>query len=124
MILPDDLFNDLLSDLQETEYWTPKEAGDVLIGEVVEIGEGVNPYNGEVIPRYTIEDREGKRWLVQPTRKVLAAELANAKPNVGDVIGIKYLGFRQRASGGYHNYKVKVVQVPADNTAPTDSNKG
>jgi hypothetical protein len=96
------------------EAWKP-EPGDTLIGEIVEIGErdgGYGPY-----PIVTIRQDDTSVLAVHAFHTVLASQLAEQHPAIGDRIGIRYKGrvTSEGARGGYHSYRVTVDRPAGGN---------
>jgi hypothetical protein len=98
---------DLKRELEEwdgwPEPWKP-EPGDVLVGRVVQYSTAMGRYG----PCRTciIERDEGGRVAVWLSLTVLLDLFKKEKPQVGERIGLKYLG-RDEAKG-YHRYRLIV----------------
>lgn len=106
----------------------PLEAGDSLIGEVVEISRGESVFGP--YPIVGVIDAEGGQWSWHAFHTVAKNELANQRPQPGDKIGVRYLGkahpddpqsyvrFRvvvQRATGAHgHPESIDWDKVSAD----------
>jgi hypothetical protein len=89
--------------------WRP-EPGGMLIGVVTALSEREGAYG--VYPIVTVRQDDGTDHAFHD---VARAKLARAKPKVGERIGIKYLGKRDRQSGQpYHDYKVEVDRPDGD----------
>jgi hypothetical protein len=88
----------------ETTGWKPA-AGDKLVGVIVDIDErdaGYGPY-----PVVTIlSDDDSKQYAFHGFHTVARSELAKAKPQVGEQIGVKYLGKPEGKK--YESYRVTV----------------
>ena len=89
--------------------WRP-DAGDTLIGKVVGISArdgGFGEYPIVVVrPGQTAETE----LAFHAIHTVAQNELASKKPQIGEMIAIKYVGKRESASGKakYHGYKVVI----------------
>lgn len=92
-------------DEEFAESWRP-EAGDTLSGTVVAIGmndAGWGPY-----PIVTVQPDNGEPKAFHAFHSVAKARLAELRPEIGDKIGIRYLGLREPRNGGraYHAYRI------------------
>jgi hypothetical protein len=85
------------------EPWKP-EPGDKLVGEVVELDERTNEYG--TYPVVTVRTDDGEELAFHAFRTVAKNELAKQRPEVGDRIGIKYVG--KPEGKDYELYRVKV----------------
>lgn len=90
------------------ESWRP-EPGDVLVGRVAHYDRGVTPY-GEV-RTCVLEEDNGQRWTVWLSSTVLLELFKRERPQVGERIGLKYLG--KHPEHGYHRYRLIVDRAPA-----------
>lgn len=93
------------------EAWRPdKKDDDLLIGEVVDIDVGTSDYGP--YPLIVIRQDSGEEKAVHAFHTVLANELTRARPQVGERIGIKYLGEQPTKPGSKYKsfigYRVKV----------------
>lgn len=88
--------------------WRPdKEDADLLVGKVVTIDRGQSDY--EPYPILTIEKEDGTGEVaVHGFHTVLKNELVKQQPQVGERIGIKYLGEITSGQRPYIGYRVKV----------------
>jgi hypothetical protein len=90
------------------EAWRP-DAGDVLIGEVVELDErrgfAERPYS--VV---TVRTDDGDYVAFHAFHTVARDELARARPKVGDRLGVGYHGLVDKGESRYELYRVKVVR--------------
>lgn len=108
---------------EKSEAWRPSEAGDELIGEVKKVGSWTSadyPEQGPY-PIITVEQENGERLAFHGFHTVAKDQIAEEKPEPGDQIGIRYLGFvdtPQSTYAGYHNYHV-VSERPAGWTPPS-----
>jgi hypothetical protein len=85
------------------EAWKP-EPGDKLIGVVTELAERENEYGR--YPIVTVRTEDGDELAFHAFRTVAKNELARCRPEVGDRIGIKYLGKPEGKE--YELYRIKV----------------
>ncbi len=84
--------------------WRP-EVGDAVIGTVVDIDEALSNFGEGVYPVITIaRDDDSTEVAVHAFHTVLKHEVAKKRPQVGDRIGIKYLGVPQGKK--YEAYRV------------------
>lgn len=91
--------------------WRPdQEDPDVLIGEVVDIEVGTSDYGR--YPIIVVRRKDGTEKAVHGFHSVLQNELMKARPQVGEEVGIKYLGDVETKPGSkfksYKGYRVKV----------------
>lgn len=93
--------------------WRP-DAGEQLVGTIVEISSGRGDY-GEY-PLLVVEKADGTGDVaVHAFHTVLKSELAAKRPSEGDRIGIKYLGIP--AGKKYESYRVVLERkTPATGT--------
>lgn len=82
----------------------------MLVGEVVEIEVGTSDYGR--YPILVVRTKEGEEKAVHGFHSVLQNELVKHKPQVGERVGIKYLGDVPTKPGSpfksYKGYRVKV----------------
>jgi hypothetical protein len=100
--------NSILDQLSEPSGtgWRPKP-GDVLVGTVLRISEGVSTYNdGSVYPIVAVKTEGGEVVNIHCFHTVLKSEMAKARPARGDRIGVRYEGKPDGRS--YEMYKVAV----------------
>jgi hypothetical protein len=91
-------------DREYAEAWRP-EAGDKLVGEVVELGQREGAFG--TYPIVTVRRDDGTEAALHAFHTVAANELAKAAPQVGERIAIKYVGQKETESGqAYHAYRV------------------
>lgn len=96
--------------------WRPdKEDAAVLIGEVVDIDVGTSDY--EPYPLLVVRTDDGAEFAVHAFHTVLKNELTRQKPQIGERIGIKYLGEQATKPGSkfksFIGYRVKVDRKAA-----------
>jgi hypothetical protein len=100
-----------VDDKLDTEFAAASrpESGDKLIGKVVEIGERLG-YNDEPYPIITVQPEHGEPLAVHAFHTVLRNELARQRPQIGEMVGIKYEGqfATETGRGRYHRYRVHV----------------
>jgi len=92
--------------LPDPEPWKP-EAGDSVIGTLVDIGEREGDWGP--YPVFIIETEDGTPdpvVAVHAFHGVLKNELANAQ--IGDEVGIAYRGMKKGKTQDYENYKVVI----------------
>jgi hypothetical protein len=100
-----DEFEHSLDQAQDhAKAWRFDQDGAMIVGEVVGFGEydaGWSPY-----PIVTLRLADGNERAVHCQREVLSRELARARPQIGERLGIKWLG--QPDGKKYHRYVVRV----------------
>jgi hypothetical protein len=79
------------------------EPGDKLVGQVIDLTEREGNFGR--YPVVTLRTDNGDEFAVHAFHEVLARNLAHVAPEVGDRIGIKYLG--KHPERGYHAYRVE-----------------
>jgi hypothetical protein len=92
----------VLDATQAAAAWRPAP-GDTIIGELADVGERDNGYGP--YPILTLLTDDGA-ISVHCFHEVLRSELAKLSPQVGECIGIKYIGRHPEKS--YHQYRVSV----------------
>lgn len=99
--------------------WRPdQDDADVLIGEVIEIELGQSDYGS--YPIIVVKTAEGEK-AVHGFHSVLQNELLKHKPQVGERVGIKYLGDVPTKPGSkYKSYKGYRVKVDREQGAAFD----
>ena len=103
--------------------WRPdQEDADLLIGEVVEIEVGESEYGR--YPILIVRRDDGEEKAVHGFHSVLQSELLKHKPQVGEKVGIKYLGDVPTKPGSkFKSYKGYRVKVERDQAAAFDWSK-
>lgn len=96
--------------------WRPDQEDDAtIIGEVVEIQVGTSDYGS--YPLLVIRKDDGEEKAIHGFHTVLQNELVRQKPQVGERIGIKYLGEVPTKPGSkfksFTGYRVKVEREGA-----------
>lgn len=85
------------------ETFSFDETGDTVVGEFMGSEEDVGKYGSTV---YTIEDVDGKQWSVWGN-SIMTDKMDEAE--VGDMVGIRYLGlYKSKTGNSYRNYAVIV----------------
>ena len=103
---------------QNRQAWMP-EAGDKLIGRVVEVDMLESRFGGSY-PFVVLETDDGEQVAVHGFHAVLKGELARKRPKVGDRLGIKFLG--QGAKVDYLGYTVRIERAePETSTVDWDA---
>lgn len=99
-------------DAPMAEAWMPEE-GDKLIGIVTDIDTRSSEY-GDDYTILTIETEDGEAWAFHAFRTVARNEVAKANPQVGDKVGVKYLGVSTKeppkGQSAPHLYRVIVFE--------------
>ena len=96
--------------------WRPdQDDPDTLIGEVVEIAVGTSDY--DPYPLVVVRKDDGEEKAVHAFHTVLKNEILRQKPQVGERVGIKYLGEQKTKPGSkfssFIGYRVKVDRAAA-----------
>ena len=82
------------------EAWKP-EPGDKIVGEVIDVDSRTTEFG--TYPIVTLRTDEWEELAIHGFHTVLKREFSKARPEVGDRIGVKYLGKHER---GYESYRV------------------
>jgi hypothetical protein len=90
-------------DAEFAPAWSPRP-GEKIVGEVVALSQRTGPFGR--YPIVTLRGPNGGERAVHAFHTVLAEALAEAKPQIGERLGIKYVDRIESDSGGYHKYKV------------------
>ncbi len=104
--LPPDSFEEQMAQLADSyaEAWRFETDGATIIGTVVGFSEwdaGWGPY-----PILTLRLADGSERALHAQREVLQRELAAVRPQIGERIGVKWLG--QPDGKSYHRFQVRV----------------
>jgi hypothetical protein len=91
------------------EGWRPTE-GDVIIGKVEEVTKGWSDYTSSYYPILVIRPDEGDPISVHAFHAVLKNRLVELRPDVGERIGIKYVG-KQKSKDGRRDVTVYIVKI-------------
>lgn len=91
--------------------WRPdQEDPDLIIGEVVDLQVGTSDY--APYPLVVIRQDDGEEKAIHGFHTVLKNELLRQKPQIGERIGIKYLGEQETKPGSkfksFIGYRVKM----------------
>ena len=88
--------------------WRP-EPGGTLIGALIRLDTASTEYGRH--PIVVLKTREGTEMAVWLLHHVLLEQFRRARPAVGEVIGIKYVGQRKSEDGDrtYHDYRTTVA---------------
>src|SRR2546430_1517099 len=102
----------------ESEHWKAEEAGDRIVGEIVDIYERAGDWGPYSVVDLKTDD--GEVFSVSMAGTILAQEFEARSPNIGDRLGIKYLGKKATKNGKseYKNYRVVVERAPGSVAAP------
>lgn len=122
MTVDEDEELDLLDGITEDQgtAWTPKDDEDQpegIQGKVITVTtvETDAKYGGGTVPMLEIEEAGGQIWSVRGYHTVLRNQIEKNKPQVGDMVGIKYLGEKENRSGDntYSNYGMQCPKCNA-----------
>lgn len=102
--------------------WTPEKAGDSIIGEIEAVGQRTGDYGPYTI--ITVLDNEGEAFNVAGFGQVLARKFEELQPQVGEKIGVQYLGEvkNKKGTSTYKNWLVMIDEPRLTNgttTVPT-----
>lgn len=105
----------------ESEVWRP-DLEPKHPNPVSGVIDDISTFEGEfgAVPVLGVIDDSGKEWRVFCFGSVLQNRVVETKPEVGDTIGIKYLGKEKSRnfSNDYRNYKVIVEKADKKAAAP------
>jgi len=105
------------------ERWNPDdEAGTSLIGTFCGY-ETIATRLGEAQIAVVEDADDGTRWGVFLGRTVLKKRFETLHPQIGDTLGLKYVGWvepRNKDANGYHNYVLKVMRAEGAPVAASD----
>lgn len=90
-------------DYTYADAWMPDE-GDIIEGTVASIDTGASGYGP--YPIVTVEREDGSKAAVHCFHQAIRGQLARIKPEVGDPIGIKYLGRKKSTTNPKQSYAV------------------
>lgn len=100
---PDDLLNEVIED--DSEGWVPEDAGDGVSGIVLKVGETTSDFEDDPekakVPMITIQTKDGTKLRITGYGAVLRRELYDAKPEVGDLLAVKYFGEKPLKKGKF-----------------------
>lgn len=99
------------------EGWRPKE-GDVVEGKILDIAQGYSPEQDENYPIITIEDKiQGKPIAVHCFHSVLKTWVLTNQPQLGSIIGIKFLGKKKKKNNPKQEVSEYVCRLSGDAVA-------
>jgi hypothetical protein len=87
---------------QDTEAWMP-EPGEMLAGTITGVGVRSSEYGR--YPALTVQQLDGTEVVFHAFRTVALNEVIRARPKVGDMIAVAYLGDPKKI--GYHEYRIR-----------------
>lgn len=106
---------------RESENWRPDQ-DPKHPNPVSGIIDEISTFEGEygTVPVLAVLDEAGKEWRVFCFGSVLQNRMVELKPNVGDTIGIKFLGKEKSRnfSNDYRNYKVVLEKASGKGPGP------
>ena len=95
--------------------WVPEKAGDTIAGTIVSRSSRDGGYGEYTI--LTIQPAKGDALAVHCAGAALKGKVQEKNPQVGDEIGIRFVGeATSKAGKTYKNYKVVVVKTTASET--------
>ena len=94
----------------QSEGWKPKP-GVVMEGEVLDISSGYSTYKDENYPILTIQPAEGEPKDVHCFHEVLRNKILQLRPQVGEKVGIKYLGKTKKKGNTKEEVATYIVRV-------------
>lgn len=105
--------NDWLAQAKELEEnlqqsWMPEEPGEAIAGRIVAVDEQAGKNDGDTVVELETEEGDLRYFWMW---KVLKTEWKREKPRVGDIIGVKYHGYRKSKTTGreYRSVTLKVL---------------
>lgn len=110
----------------EARSWRPIDTAEYpdhpnpLVGEVVEVETGDGDYGP--FPILTLLDDDGNEWRWSVFGGVAQGRIQKLNPQVGDTLGVKYLGekpSKNHANRTYHDWRI--VLERGSNPAPVAS---
>jgi hypothetical protein len=120
----------LLDRLREDddELWKPEKPNDAILGTVV----GRRTHDGEYGPSevITLESPDGTRRAFFAGSSVLSRQIAEADPQVGDLLGVRYKGIAKNRRTGreYKDFRTvcehrngRSPDAPSPSTPPDDT---
>ena len=116
---------DALLDAEEAkgpgDSWKPETPGEQIQGTVTEIKHIWVEKSHKHLPAVVLETPEGDSVDVVASRDILRDELLAKQVQVGDLIGVRYLGqpegkryFRYAVANGAYDKKTKTFTTPRD----------
>lgn len=100
----------------ESQTWKPDTEGDTVKGKLIDRGEWTGDYGTS--PTLTIQTDAGDIYVVFCSSGVLKSNVERQNPQIGDEVGIRYLGEAEGKSGRtYKNFKFVVVRSAANEIA-------
>lgn len=109
-----DLAAQLQANLDRPEYdWDPQSEGDQVLGTITAIDYVEMKKSGELVPAIQVATPADELVKVWCGRTRLRNQLERLKAQVGDGVGVRYLGQQPGVNGGqdFHDYKVTVIRV-------------
>lgn len=95
--------------------WRPDQSDpDKLVGKVIEIVAASSSYSDDPYPILVVRKEDGEEKAVHAFHSVLKREILKQRPQVGEEIGIKFLGEVKPKNGAnpYIGYVVKIEREP------------
>lgn len=90
--------------------WKPK-AGDVIEGEIQDISEGYSDYKQEGYPILTVQPAEGDPVDCHCFHEVLRSKILQLRPQIGEKVGIKFLGKTKKKGNAKEEVANYIVRV-------------
>jgi hypothetical protein len=100
------------------EAWRP-EPGDALIGEVVDLDERDSEYGDVPYPIVTVLTDDGNEVAFHGFHTIARRELAKKQPQVGERIGIKYIGPASTTKAGMSPAQLYKIVVEREESKKT-----
>jgi hypothetical protein len=100
--------------LDQDDKWIELEPNDEFTIIVTDFEERTSKYGANyAVVRGT--DEHGEEIVFGATRKVAREKFLENRPEIGDVVSVRYLGQVQPEKGGnpYHNYRIAITHMNA-----------
>jgi hypothetical protein len=103
---------------RDVKAWVPNKEADhprYVVGIIVKVTTTTSDYTGGEVPVIELvpADDADIVWRITGYHTVLAREIAEQRPAVGDRAGVKYLGRIDGAKSSYESYRVVVDKANA-----------
>jgi hypothetical protein len=80
------------------EAWRPTQAGEKLIGELVDVDFRDSEY-GDPYPILVVLDADGREWAWHGFHAAARREVARKRPQIGERIGVVFAGIGEASPG-------------------------
>ena len=97
-------------DYVQSTGWKPAK-GDVIEGEIQDISEGYSDYKQQGYPILTVQPGEGDPVDVHCFHEVLRSKILQLRPQIGEKVGIKFLGKTKKKGNAKEEVANYIVRV-------------